>query len=356
MPSGTSYGFAAFTGAAHTSNILPQRYLALYRPLFYYTCYMNAQGRAVPGSVAADSAALVDLIRSLRQEITVRPTERNRTLMPISGIGAVLFDVYGTMFISGSGDISVARESGDESHFHTVLRHLAPVNASHSALEVAARRARAAYFGQIEELHESSRAAGISYPEVDIVAVWGAVLDSLFGELLPGLRHDTDTARIAAVVYEGVSNPVSPAPGLFSMLRTLSHRGVHLGIVSNAQFYTPLLFPAFLETSLSGAGIDPELCSWSYQLREAKPSTRLFRPVLDTLKTRFNMKPAEVLYVGNDMLNDIWTARSCGCRTCLFAGDERSLRLREKDVRCADLEPDAVITRLADLPGILPSR
>ena len=44
--------------------------------------------------------------------------------------------------------------------------------------------------------------------------------------------------------------------------------------------------------------------------------------------------PAErVLFVGNDMLNDVAAAAAVGLRTALFAGDQRSLRLREKDPR-----------------------
>jgi putative hydrolase of the HAD superfamily len=61
------------------------------------------------------------------------------------------------------------------------------------------------------------------------------------------------------------------------------------------------------------------------------------------------VSPASVLYIGNDMLNDIYPARQTGFKTALFAGDERSLRLRSDDPRCRGLRADLVITDLSQL-------
>jgi putative hydrolase of the HAD superfamily len=61
------------------------------------------------------------------------------------------------------------------------------------------------------------------------------------------------------------------------------------------------------------------------------------------------IQPVAVLYVGNDMLNDIYPANAIGFQTALFAGDRRSLRLRKDDPRCAALSPDLVVTDLGQL-------
>jgi putative hydrolase of the HAD superfamily len=64
-----------------------------------------------------------------------------------------------------------------------------------------------------------------------------------------------------------------------------------------------------------------------------------------------------VLYIGNDIRNDIWPADRLGCRTALFAGDARSLRLREDDERLSDVKPDRVVTALGQIhQQILPVR
>jgi putative hydrolase of the HAD superfamily len=52
------------------------------------------------------------------------------------------------------------------------------------------------------------------------------------------------------------------------------------------------------------------------------------------------------------MLNDIQGAASAGFKTALFAGDRRSLRLRENDPR-VQTRPDAVLLRLDDAARLL---
>jgi putative hydrolase of the HAD superfamily len=42
-----------------------------------------------------------------------------------------------------------------------------------------------------------------------------------------------------------------------------------------------------------------------------------------------------------------------GFRTALFAGDRESLRLREDDNRCSEVEPDLVLTKMTQLPETL---
>jgi putative hydrolase of the HAD superfamily len=56
-----------------------------------------------------------------------------------------------------------------------------------------------------------------------------------------------------------------------------------------------------------------------------------------------------VLYVGNDMRNDILPATKTGFQTALFAGDRRSLRLREDDPQCKNVVPNLVITDLIQI-------
>jgi len=64
---------------------------------------------------------------------------------------------------------------------------------------------------------------------------------------------------------------------------------------------------------------------------------------------KMDISPHSVLYVGNDMLNDIYPAKTAGFKTALFAGDARSLRLRENHPQCKDLSPDIIITDLIQI-------
>ena len=156
------------------------------------------------------------------------------------------------------------------------------------------------------------------------------------------MKPDDDTEKILrlAVEYECRVNPVWPMPGALKTIDNLRARGFRLGIVSNAQFYTPLIIEALLKKNLEQLGFEKALCVFSYKELKAKPSIELFQALENSADL------SKALYVGNDMLNDIWTASRAGCRTVLFAGDKRSLRLRGKDKRCKKLVPDAVVDHL----------
>jgi putative hydrolase of the HAD superfamily len=90
------------------------------------------------------------------------------------------------------------------------------------------------------------------------------------------------------------------------------------------------------------------LVFYSYRFEVAKPSPKLFMLAAEKLGAR-EILPTEVLYVGNDMLNDIYPAKTIGFQTALFAGDRRSLRLRAEDPRCRNLAADVVVTNLIQL-------
>jgi len=284
---------------------------------------------------------LVGHIRYLSTPLEPRPTDVAPKLDPLSGIRAVLFDVYGTLVISASGDIGLVGERDPTGAFAGALEAAGitvPTTAGPDRLEQA-----------IRVFHARCKAAGTEFPEVDILAVWEEVL----GGEVPASR---DKLARLAVEYECRVNPVWPMPGLVRLLEDLRRRPLVLGIVSNAQFYTPLMLEGFLGASLADLGFDAECCAWSYRLLEAKPSTHIYQVALAGLDRVHGITSSEVLYVGNDLRNDIRPASLTGCRTALFAGDARSLRLREDDPRCAGVVPDRVVTALSQLTdAILPA-
>jgi len=66
-----------------------------------------------------------------------------------------------------------------------------------------------------------------------------------------------------------------------------------------------------------------------------------------------NISGHSVLYIGNDMLNDIYPAKMVGFKTALFAGDARSLHLRENHLKCQNLSADLVITDLVQILDLI---
>jgi len=265
----------------------------------------------------------------------------------LAGIRAVLFDLYGTLFISASGEVGTSRESASaealsEALEATGIRPLRPVGRSVTCL-----------FDAIEASHAASRRAGIHHPEVDIVEIWRTVVAELGRR---GVLEDRAWERAQlerlAVEYEARANSVWPMPGLGTCLGRLVERGILMGIVSNAQFYTHELFSALLGHSAEYWGFDPELQYYSYQHGRAKPGLDLHEMAAQALGRR-GVEPGEALYVGNDMLNDVLTAQRVGFRTALFAGDARSLQMRADEPQLDGVSPDVVLTGLAELSECL---
>ncbi|GAK57396.1 haloacid dehalogenase domain protein hydrolase [Candidatus Vecturithrix granuli] len=291
---------------------------------------------------------LIKRIQELSVFMEPQPTRIAEKLPKLQNIRALLFDVYGTLFISKTGDISIAREMSNSRALAEALQYADFTE----NLEKASERGTQLLLEAIQQTHAQRRLEGKTSPEVDIREEWHTVLVTLQVEdLLEGEITDETISRVS-VEYECRVNPVWPMPDLRETLQTLRDMPILLGIVSNAQFYTLLLFPAFLGHSHSDLGFDADLCAWSFQYQEAKPATTLFLGVVEQLR-QYGIAPEEALYVGNDLLNDIWPAAQLGLKTALFAGDQRSLRLRENDLRCSDLKPDVILTQLSQLPQVL---
>ncbi len=284
-------------------------------------------------SSSSSSSDTLRLIREHAHPLTVEPTGEASRLTELPKIEAILFDVYGTLFISGSGDIGLTAEGDRDRAMTEALQ-------GEGIVTTPAMRLGEGMKAMIRESHARSKDRGVAFPEVEIRRIWAALLEN------SGLRLSEDVIERVAIRYESLANPVWPMPGARQTLLALKEAGKVMGIISNAQFYTPPLFEALLEGSPGDLGFREDLCLWSYEESEAKPSPGLFTKMRKVLAAE-GVAPERVLYVGNDMRNDIAPAASAGLRTALFAGDARSLRRREEDE--LGVEPDLVLTELEQL-------
>lgn len=246
-------------------------------------------------------------------------------------IKCILFDIYGTLFISNSGDICFTKKVVQETHqFEHLLERF--------KIKMNAKTLLTNFFNTVEKRHEELRQRGIDYPEIEIDKIWMRVIGS----------DNRERARAFALEFELIVNPAYPMPHLKEVLKELKNRHIVLGIISNAQFFTPYLFDWFLKSDLKNLGFEPNLTLFSYKLGYAKPSKFLFGYASSRLN-KINISTDSVLYVGNDMLNDIYPAQRAGFMTGLFAGDARSLKLRSDEPVCEKLSADIVITDLVQL-------
>jgi putative hydrolase of the HAD superfamily len=275
--------------------------------------------------------SLTHLVRPL-SPVPTACAPKGRLRKPVR---AVLFDVYGTLLISGAGEISTdAEHAGENAGLDRFIEAF--------RLPLSAQQLRERLNAAIKAFHDNGVEMGIDHPEVDIRVIWQDVLGGDAPEDLEGL----------AMYYELCANPVYPMPGVRRLLAACRRSGLKMGIVSNAQFYTPRILAGLLKTPLHRLGFDPNLLLFSYEMGVAKPGPTMFERAAHRLAA-IGITVENALYLGNDMRNDIWPAAMSGFQTILFAGDNRSLRLRETDPAISACRPDAVVTHLIQVRKLI---
>jgi putative hydrolase of the HAD superfamily len=253
---------------------------------------------------------------------------------------AILFDIYGTLVMSSAGGEPglIVREDGAEAG--------AATGRLGAELEAAGFRGGPEGFARdmagLIARERGRLLARKAHPEVD--------LEELAARLVAG--KPAPTARRLALLLEASVNPCAPMAGAKDLLSRLVAMGKRLGLVSNAQFHTPILLEALFGAPPTGLGFEGALCAFSYQEGIAKPDEDLFRKAAGPLIAS-GMRPGEILVVGNSSDNDIAPARELGFMSALFAGDARSFRPSAPG--SAGASPDTVIRALGDLTSLFPS-
>jgi putative hydrolase of the HAD superfamily len=253
-------------------------------------------------------------------------------LPDLSSVQVAFFDVYGTLLISGVGDISTLEgsETGDlsaQAWTEWFGNHPAPKESLRDTIQ---------RFQRLERLR------GADYPEVNLREVWDDRLSAA------GLKLSPEERDAWAIYHECRVNPVWAMPGARAALDRLRARGVKLGIISNAQFFTPLLLEHCLGASLEELGFDERLLVWSYRIKRGKPSGSLFAQA-EREACAEKYEPHEILMIGNDLQNDVANPFYMGWRTLLFAGDQRSLRWRKEVNGMKGVRADGMLAAWEDL-------
>jgi len=282
----------------------------------------------------------------LSKPMELMSTGTNPKLKVLENIHLIAYDFYGTLFISGVGDIGV-----DDGLYNTgILKHVLESSGITIVNEDAADKAFHIYNQVVEEYIKKAKTSGIEYPEPDIRSIWQSVLSILRKNKLVQFRENSKLYESVSVEFEARMNPVWPVPGIVDTLVYFKQSGIKQGIISNSQFYTPIVLEALTGYSLHELGFSEELLHWSFEEKMKKPDLQFYKNYIDKARNSYpDIKPENMLYIGNDMLKDIYPAHTLGMKTALFAGDNRSLKWRRDDERCKNLEPDLIVTNALQL-------
>ncbi|MGB7342776.1 MAG: HAD family hydrolase [Pirellulaceae bacterium] len=301
-----------------------------------------------------DNKQLCRAVVDNRHALEPIATDVQPELKVLPGVRAVIFDIYGTLVVSGSGDVGSANEKDPDKRdpSEQMADAFAAIGVFPPVLEIPT-------YGQrlrdiIHSANDARRNADCPHPEVDIVAIWRQMLVAVG---LHGFANDTLRVVQLAAQYESRANPTWPMPGAKGLLSQLRESEMSMGIVSNAQQFTLPLVADLGDGSgpsgdLASVGFNLNLCFFSNRFRQSKPGPRLFDGLIRGLK-RMSIQPSEAVYVGNDMLNDVYAASQAGLRTAWFAGDVRSCRPRSENPLCQTLKADVVLTQLTQLRNCL---
>ena len=140
--------------------------------------------------------------------------------------------------------------------------------------------------------------------------------------------------------------------GVVDALIKLKKGNIKPGIVSDAQFYTPIdltlltrkqsnnMLDDYLEL------FDVDLIYYSYEYGMTKANPTLFQKLYDTLY-EYQILPSQTVFVGNDLFLDIKPAADIGMRTAFFAGDDKSAFVHDTG---GEIIPDIVFDSWDELP------
>lgn len=270
------------------------------------------------------------------QPLTVVPVQIEAR--PPRTYEAVLFDIYGTLLTSRVTTAD-AQASAIADICADVFPDLTPPALHHC------HALRDSFYQQLQHSLATRQAREQKPTEVDFRNVWAQVLQK---ELSLGSAKHLQQVELFAFLYSIATHRVWPQPDLLATIKGLAEKGIPLGVISNAQFYTPIIVSYFLDCELSfNTAVIPwfeqRLTFYSFQHGYAKPDDYFFVEAKQQL-AELNIDPAETLYVGNDYRNDIDSANRNGLLSVLYAGDTSACRMNHPTA-----QPDFVITKLAQL-------
>ncbi len=264
---------------------------------------------------------------------------------------AFVFDVYGTLLISDSGDIDEAEINAE--NLKKALKYAGiSISGDENQEKYILHEMLNEYVNEIKGFHSLNRTTDKPYPEIDILNIWQTIITKNQKRRRINL-NGTLCIKCLTFVFEILSNRIYPMPGMHEVIKRLAEKKVPLGIVSNAQFYTPVVMNYFLTGQITEKEyvdfFDPDITVFSYKYKRSKPDLYLFQVLASSLEKKYGLQPEDVLVIGNDMQKDIYAAHITGFRTALFAGDHKSLRLREENEIVRKTKPDYIITDLRQL-------
>ncbi len=311
-------------------------------------------------SVVAEFARIIHEKNSRPQDRILTPLSYPCHAEILHDIKAVIFDIYGTLVnywhteFSDAGQkehhlLDAFRKTADFFKFTAYLEDINPEMEPERTLHDF-------YHGLIALNHEKSLKKGISFPEVRIEEIWQVILLMLirhgYDPSQIDLGEKNDLAKCAAYYYNFQALGRLFYEGVVPALTCLRENNIRCGILSNAQFYTPIDLSLFVRDQSNNTLedyhelFDADLTVFSYVYGVAKPNQILLQKLYDALY-ELQILPQQTVFVGNDLSLDIQPSIDAGMHTAFFTGDDMSAFVHDLS---GTVMPDIVFNSWDELP------
>ena len=283
-------------------------------------------------------------------------------LKQIPGIRAVSFNIYGTLVSVPGGELYFVHP--EKFLMETALEKTIQEFKMWQSMSRKPGKP-SEYMGRIyeqilDEVRIARGSGGERHPETRSDDIWGRIVNRLTkNEYQYDAAFYGDVNQLAEKIsyfFHTSLQGYAALPGTLETLQALKQRGVALGLLADAQCFTPV----HLLRALSRQGklsrvtevFDPELMVLSFEVGSRKPSERLFRALVAKLAER-DVAANQVLHVGSNLPNDLMPARRLGFRTALYAGDKSAVVASNEQLNEPASRPDVLITAIEQLTQVV---
>jgi HAD-hyrolase-like len=282
-------------------------------------------------------------------------------LKNLSGVRAILWNVYGTLLAIPFGELLFEHPQP-----FVMQMSLEKTIAEFKMWPSMSRKpgAPSEYMGYIyKTLLDEQRmlpSPGEKYPEVLAERVWEGVVKKLFQKEYTfdaGFYGSlNEYSKKIAYFFHASLQGTSCYPSADRALRAVSDAGLTQGLCADGQCFTVLQLQRGLDALGGGVRLDDvvpdDLRVLSCDVLCRKPSERLFRPALERLEAK-GIGPEDILHVGSRIDKAILPAKKLGLKTALFAGDRASLAATTEQMKDHASKPDVLLTDLRQIVDVI---
>jgi FMN phosphatase YigB (HAD superfamily) len=290
------------------------------------------------------------------------PLSAKPSIGPLVGIRAVAFAVYGTLLRISDGQLllqhpqAVRMEVALEKTIKEFNMWNSMTRKPGKPSEVMIVR----YARALDEQRMATTPAPGELPEVDAAVLWMKLIRQLqqkdytyetskYGEL-------EQFAEKVAYFFHSCLQGLEAEEGALETLRALPLAGKRVGLVADAQRFTPVqMLRAFRRQGTLRSPdelFDPALVTFSCREGIRKPSKSLYVRALDRFR-RAGVAPHQVLYVGTRLRDDLAIAKQAGMRTALLAVDQTSFVASRDELANPELRPERLLTSLTQIRDVV---